>query len=152
MRSPLVLALLLTPAFLGAQATSRWTLGWTDGSYRYVGNERVPVGPQTATLTVVTTTGDSVVATLPTANPTIVDTLDGTLTATRMVLNARRRFAIARRAGDGAVGTSDVSWVMRFEFDITGDTGSGTRIRKVSLPGARSSDPDIVRVSLRRED
>jgi hypothetical protein len=52
------LTLVVTTA--GAQTTSRWALAWTDDSYRVVDGKRVPVGEQTAVLSITPTRGDSV--------------------------------------------------------------------------------------------
>ena len=144
---------LLLPGAAFAQATARFTLAWTDNSYRYEGSQRVPVGPQTATLTVTRTAGDSVVATLPTANPAIVDTFDGTMTPTRLVLRSRTRDAAVRRPGDDAAGPPrSVSFTIRFAIDLQGDTGTGTRITELLLPpGMSAPSPEPVQISVRRE-
>jgi hypothetical protein len=152
MRSSVVLAALLAPALLGAQTTTRWTLGWTDNSYRYVDGRQVPVGPQTALLTVTPTSGDSVMATLPTSNPAMVDTLYGTMSATRLTLRTRPQGSLSRRVGDdGSVTpTGGVSSVLHLQLDLQGDAGTGTRTRELTLPPGMSMDPMTVRLTAAR--
>lgn len=132
-----------------AQEPARWTLSWTDDAYRYVNGERVPVGPQSALLTVTPTRGDSVVATLPTTNPAITDTLDGTMTATRLVLRSRTRDVMAR--GPGSTPADGFRGTMLLELDLTGDVGSGTRRMQLSgPPGMRFPEPAATRVTAQR--
>jgi hypothetical protein len=150
---PVLTAALLFPvATLAQQTTTRFTLAWTDNSYRYEGNQRVPVGPQTATLTVISTVGDSVRASLPTANPDIIDTFDGTMTPTRLVLQSRAREAAVRRPGDDASAPPrSVSFTVRFAIDLQGDTGTGTRTMELVLPpGMSAPAPEPVTISVRR--
>jgi hypothetical protein len=127
-----ILALALLAPVARAQSTTRWTLTWTDDSFRYVDGQRVPVGEQSAVLSVTPTRGDSVVATLPTANPAIVDTLDGTLTGNRLVLQSRVRSADARPA-DGA-SRGGFSFTMQIELELEGDRATGSRQRRIAGP------------------
>jgi hypothetical protein len=149
----IVTSALLLPGAAFAQTTTRFTLAWTDNSYRYEGNQRVPVGPQSATLTVISTVGDSVRASLPTANPAIIDTFDGTMTPTRLVLQSRSREAAVRRPGDDAAPPpQSVSFTIRFAIDLQGDTGAGTRTMELILPpGMSVPAPEPVKISARRE-
>jgi hypothetical protein len=127
----LSLVALLTPA-ADAQSAERWTLTWTDDSYRYVDGQRVPTGEQSAALTVTPTRGDSVVATLPTANPAIVDTLDGTMTPQRIVLQSRMRGADIQAPSGAPAG--GFSFTMRLELTLDGDRGTGSRQRRMTGP------------------
>lgn len=114
---------------LDAQAPVRWQLTWTDASFRYVDGQQVPTGEQTAILTVTPTRGDSVHATLPTANPAITDTLDGTMSDTRLVLRSRAREAEVRRAPGAPSG--GMTFVLHIELRLRGDVGEGTRRREI---------------------
>lgn len=145
----LALLALLAPA-ADAQTAMRWTLTWTDDSYRYVDGQRVPVGEQSAVLTVTPTRGDSVVATLPTANPAIVDTLDGTLTPQRLVLQSRARGADSRSPSGAPAG--GFAFTMRIELTLDGDRGTGSRQLLVNgPPGVRVSPSEATPLTARRE-
>jgi hypothetical protein len=142
-------ALALFAARVDAQTATRWTLTWTDDTYRYVDGERVPVGQQSALLSVMPTRGDSVLATLPTANPAIVDTLDGTMTAQRLVLRSRVREATAQ----GPSSSSDGGFVfsMHLELQLDGDRATGTRRRLITgPPGMVIPEPPPTRITAER--
>lgn len=140
---------LLAPA-ADAQAAMRWTLTWTDDSYRYVDGRRVPVGEQSAVLTVTPTRGDSVVATLPTGNPDIVDTLDGTMTSRRLVLQSRVRRADTRAPNGASVGAFSLAMIL--ELTLDGDRGTGSLQRRVSGPPGITVSPSApTPITARRE-
>jgi hypothetical protein len=142
-------ALALFAVRVDAQTVTRWTLTWTDDTYRYVNGERVPVGEQSALLSVMPTRGDSVVATLPTANPAIVDTLDGTMTAQRLVLRSRVREATAQGPSSSPAGGFRFS--MQLELALTGDRGTGTRRRLITgPPGIEVPEPPPTRITAER--
>lgn len=50
-------ALALFAVRVDAQTVTRWTPTWTDDTYRYVNGERVPLGEQSALLSVMPTRG-----------------------------------------------------------------------------------------------
>ena len=128
--------LLLAAAPLGAQETSAWLLSWKDDSYRIEGNRKIPVGTRTFLLTLIPDVGDSVVATLPTANPEVTFVLDGVATATAIDLRSRGADAILRHPGTGA-SAPGVSVVIIIHLTIDGDEAKGTITDEIlGLPGA----------------
>ena len=144
-------AILLVPALLDAQTPVRWIVSWTDDSYRFVEGKPVPVGLQQYRLTMTPTRGDSVVAVLPTANPAIVDTLDGTATTSQIVLRSRARGALGRPDGSSQ-NVSGITVAMTLTIDLTGSDGTGTLTSQISgLPGMAFATPTVTPIVARRE-
>lgn len=131
---PLLAASVLSVGAVRGQSVTRWEVSWTDDSYRYVDGQRVPTGRQTFVLSVAKTVGDSVVATLPTANPAITDTLVGVMSGTAIALRSRPRAAMARRDENSEVSSPTVTVELRLA--IRENEAAGTLTRTISgMPG-----------------
>lgn len=146
---PVGVSAVLTAGGLAAQAPDRWQLSWSSNAYRMVDNQRVPVGTETYILSLKATVGDSVIATLTTANPAIVDTLDGVMSARQLSLRSRaREIMVQGPTGTGA--PPGVTSLMLLTMELRGEEGTGTMTRQITgIPGVQVP-PTSVAVSAKK--